>query len=303
MEIGKDRGEVVLYQPNDTIRLEVRLEQETVWLTQQQIADLFGVKQPAVSKHLSNIFKEGELQKDSVHSILEYTASDGKVYKTAFYNLDAILSVGYRVNSVNATAFRRWATSVLKQYLLRGYSVNRQLIQMEDRIDRRLEAQHDEILRIKEIQAKQQSRIDFFVRTSLPPVEGVFFDGQMWDAYELISMLIKSARRTIVLIDNYIDDSVLTLLDKRSSGVSAEIYTMQISRQMELDIIKHDSQYQPIPVRILKKSHDRFLIIDKDVYHIGASIKDIGKKWTAVMKMESLDSDSILDHIQIRSQV
>ena len=243
MEKEKDRGEVVLYQPNDAIRLEVKLERETVWLTQQQIADLFCVKQPAISKHLSNIFKEGELEKDSVHSILEYAASDGKIYKTQFYNLDAILSVGYRVNSANATAFRRWATTVLKQHLLRGYSINQQLVQMEDRIDRRLESQHNEIQKIKEIQEKQQSQIDFFVRTSLPPVEGVFFDGQMWDAYELISGLIKSARQRIVLIDNYIDDTVLTLLDKRTPGVSAEIYTMQISKQLALDIAKHDTQY------------------------------------------------------------
>ena len=297
MKEEKDRGEVVLYQPNDTIRLEVKLEQETVWLTQQQIADLFCVKQPAVSKHLSNIFKEGELEKDSVHSILEYTASDGKVYKTQFYNLDAILSVGYRVNSVNATAFRRWATTILKQYLLRGYSINQQLIQMEDRIDRRLESQHDEIQRIKEIQEKQQSQIDFFVRTSQPPVEGVFFDGQMWDAYELISKLIKSARRRIILIDNYVDDSVLTLLNKRTPGVTAEIYTMQISRQLAMDIAKHDAQYTPIPVNILKKAHDRFLIIDDTIYHVGASIKDLGKKWTAIMRMETLDSASLLSHL------
>ena len=297
MKEEKDRGEVVLYQPNDTIRLEVKLEQETVWLTQQQIADLFCVKQPAVSKHLSNIFKEGELEKDSVHSILEYTASDGKVYKTQFYNLDAILSVGYRVNSVNATAFRRWATTILKQYLLRGYSINQQLIQMEDRIDRRLESQHDEIQRIKEIQEKQQSQIDFFVRTSLPPVEGIFFDGQMWDAYELISKLIKSARQRIVLIDNYVDDSVLTLLDKRTPGVTAEIYTMQISRQFAMDIAKHDAQYTPIPVNILKKAHDRFLIIDDAIYHVGASIKDLGKKWTAIMRMETLDPASLLSHL------
>lgn len=290
-------GEIILYQPDDAIRLEVRIEQETVWLTQQQIADLFGVKQPAISKHLSNIFNEGELEKNSVHSILEYTASDGKVYKTRFYNLDAILSVGYRVNSVNATAFRRWATSVLKQHLLRGYSINQQLMQMEDRIDRRLEAQHDEIQRIKNIQEKQQSQIDFFVRTSLPPVEGVFFDGQVWDAYELLSQLIKSAQKRIILIDNYIDDSVLTLLDKRASGVSAEIYTMQISGQLSLDIAKHDAQYTPIPVKVLKKAHDRFLIIDDDVYHIGASIKDLGKKWSAIMKMDCLSRSMILSRI------
>ena len=214
---------------NDTIRLEVRLEQETVWLTQQQIADLFCVKQPAISKHLSNIFKEGELEKNSVHSILEYTAADGKVYKTQFFKLDAILSVGYRVNSANATAFRRWATSVLKQHLLRGYSINQQLTQIEDRIDRRLEAQHDEIQHIKEIQ------------------------------------------------------------EKRAPGVSAEIYTMQISKQLSLDIAKHDSQYAPIPVMALKKAHDRFLFIDDDVYHVGASIKDLGKKWTAIVNYPSAE--------------
>ena len=297
MKEEKDRGEVVLYQPNDTIRLEVKLEQETVWLTQQQIADLFGTKRQAITKHLANIFRSGELEEDSVSSILEHTASDGKSYKTHFYNLDAILSVGYRVNSVNATAFRRWASTILKQYLLRGYSINQQLIQMEDRIDRRLESQHDEIQRIKEIQKKQQSQIDFFVRTSLPPVEGIFFDGQMWDAYELISKLIKSARQRIILIDNYVDDSVLTLLDKRTPGVTAEIYTMQISRQFAMDIAKHDAQYTPIPVNILKKAHDRFLIIDEDLYHVGASIKDLGKKWTAIMRMESLDSSSLLSHL------
>ncbi len=297
MKEEKDRGEVVLYQPNDTIRLEVKLEQETVWLTQQQIADLFGTKRQAITKHLANIFRSGELEEDSVSSILEHTASDGKSYKTHFYNLDAILSVGYRVNSVNATAFRRWASTILKQYLLRGYSINQQLIQMEDRIDRRLESQHDEIQRIKEIQEKQQSQIDFFVRTSLPPVEGIFFDGQMWDAYELISKLIKSARQRIILIDNYVDDSVLTLLDKRTPGVTAKIYTMQISRQFAMDIAKHDAQYTPIPVNILKKAHDRFLIIDEDLYHVGASIKDLGKKWTAIMRMESLDSSSLLSHL------
>ena len=297
MKSKENGGEVVLYQPNDTIRLEVKIEQETVWLTQQQIAYLFGVKQPAVSKHLSNIFREGELEKSAVHSILEYTATDGKVYKIQFYNLDAILSVGYRVNSINATAFRRWATSVLKQHLLRGYSINQQLIQIEDRIDRRLESQHDEIQQIKEIQERQQTQIDFFVRTSLPPVEGVFYDGQMWDAYELLSRLIKSAQNRIVLIDNYIDDSVLTILDKRAQGVSAEIHTMQISKQLSLDIAKHDSQYPSIPIRILKNAHDRFLIIDEDIYHVGASIKDLGKKWTAIMKMESIDLSALLSRL------
>ena len=300
MKEEKDRGEVVLYQPNDTIRLEVKLEQETVWLTQQQIAMLMGTNVPAISKHIANIYSTKELNKTATVSKMEIVRVEGsRLVKRSVdhYNLDMIISVGYRVNSVNATAFRRWATTILKQYLLRGYSINQQLIQMEDRIDRRLESQHDEIQRIKEIQEKQQSQIDFFVRTSLPPVEGIFFDGQMWDAYELISKLIKSARQRIILIDNYVDDSVLTLLDKRTPGVTAEIYTMQISRQFAMDIAKHDAQYTPIPVNILKKAHDRFLIIDDAIYHVGASIKDLGKKWTAIMRMETLDPASLLSHL------
>ncbi|MCQ2154553.1 MAG: virulence RhuM family protein [Bacteroidales bacterium] len=293
-----NKGEVILYQPNDTIRLEVRLENETVWLTQQQIADLFGTKRQAITKHLANIFKSGELDEISVSSILEHTASDGKFYRTHFYNLDAIISVGYRVNSINATAFRRWATTVLKQYLLHGHAIKEQMILMEDRLDHKLDMYHTEIQQIKKIQTKQQTQIDFFVRTSLPPVEGVFFDGQMWDAYKLVSKLIKNAGKRIILIDNYIDDSVLTLLDKRNQGVSAKIYTMQISQQLSLDISKHNSQCTPIPVNITQKSHDRFLIIDDDVYHIGASLKDLGKKWTAIMKMESVNGNMLLSHLK-----
>ena len=253
-----------------------------------------GKGRSVITKHINKIFDQGELDQESNVHFLHIPNSDKPV---KFYNLDVILSVGYRVHSTQGTLFRRWSSAVLKQHLLRGYSINQQLMQMEDRIDRRLEAQHDEIQHIKEIQQKQQSQIDFFVRTSLPPVEGVFFDGQVWDAYELLSQLIKSAQKRIVLIDNYIDDSVLTLLDKRTPGVSAMIYTMQISKQLSLDIAKHDSQYTPIPVKTLKKAHDRFLIIDDDVYHVGASIKDLGKKWTAIMKMESIDLSSLLSHL------
>lgn len=295
MKNNKEMGEVVLYQPNDTIRLEVRLEQETVWLTQDQISILFGKDRSVITKHINKIFEQGELDIESNVHILHIPNSDKPV---KFYNLDVILSVGYRVHSTQGILFRRWSSTILKQYLLRGYAIKEQIVRMEDRIDRRLESQHDEILQIKQIQAKQQTQIDFFVRTSLPPVEGTFFDGQIWDAFELISMLIKSAKRRIILIDNYIDDSVLTLLDKRDSSVSAEIYTMNISRQLALDIDKHDLQYDPIPVNILKKSHDRFLIIDDNVYHIGASIKDLGKKWSAVMKMESSNIPYILSRLK-----
>ena len=273
-------NEIVLYQPNDAIRLEVRMANESVWLTQQQIAMLFGVKQPAISKHLNNIFKSGELDEASVHSILEYTAADGKLYKTKFYNLDAILSVGYRVNSINATVFRKWANKVLKEYLLKGYSVNQRFERLEQRVSR------------------TEEKIDFFVRTSLPPVEGIFYDGQIFDAYELASKLIKSARKRIVLIDNYIDESVLTLLDKRENGVTAEIYTHLPDAQLQLDIQRHDSQYAPIPVHILTRSHDRFLLIDDEVYHIGASIKDLGKRWFAIMKMQEVRADEIIGRVK-----
>ena len=224
-------NEIVLYQPNDTIHLEVRMANESVWLTQSQIAMLFGVKQPAISKHLINIFKSGELDEDSVYSILEYTAADGKIYNTKFYNLDAILSVGYRVNSVNATMFRKWANSVLKEYLLRGYSINQRLERLEQRVGR------------------TEEKIDFFVRTSLPPLQGIFYNGQIFDAYVFVSDLVRAAKKRVLLFDNYIDETVLTLLDKRKQGVTAEIFTR--SRLPTLARCAHARQSLPDSVSVL----------------------------------------------------
>lgn len=273
-------NEIILYQPNSTFSLDVRVDKETVWLTQPQIAELFGTKRPAITKHLSNIFKSGELDEDSVCSILELTAADGKNYRTKFYNLDAILSVGYRVNTINATQFRQWANKVLKEYLLRGYSVNQRLLYMESRIDHRL-SEHDR--RLDELTDK----IDFFVKASLPPVEGIFFNGQIFDAYKFVCGLVKSAKKRIVLIDNYVDESVLTLFDKRDNGVNATIYTdADRSRQIRLDIQRHNRQYAPIEIKYVSDIHDRFLVIDDTLYHIGASIKDLGKKLFAFSKME-----------------
>ena len=283
-------NEIILYQPDSTVKLEVRLENETVWLTQQQIANLFGVKQPAISKHLKNIFESGELVESSVHSILEYTATDGKSYKTKFYNLDAILSVGYRVNSKNATLFRQWANKVLKEYLLRGYSINQRLMHMENRIDHRL-SEHD--IQIKEL----SNRMDFFVRTSLPPKEGIIYDGQIFDAYTLMCDLIRSAQRRIIMVDNYIDDSVFRQLDKRATGVSATIFTSSISRTLRQDIERHNAQYSPIEVKTFRRAHDRFLIIDDTVYHVGASFKDLGKKLTAFSKMEIMTADEFIAYL------
>ena len=271
-------NEIVFYQPNDNMHLEVRMAGETVWLTQQQIALLFGVKQPAISKHLNNIFKCGELEERSVYSILEYTANDGKKYKTGFYNLDAILSVGYRVNSINATMFRKWANSVLKEYLLRGYSINQRLERLEQRVGR------------------TEEKIDFFVRTSLPPLQGIFFDGQIFDAYTFVSDLVRAAKKRILLFDNYVDDTVLTLLDKRQQSVVAEIFTRNISQQLTLDLQRHNAQYEPITITAFDNSHDRFLCIDDEVYHIGASLKDLGKRWFAFNKME-IDTDTLLNKV------
>lgn len=265
-----EQGEIILYQPDEAVKLEVRLEDETVWLTQEQIADLFGTKRPAITKHLNNIYKSGELDIDSTCSILEHMGNDGKQrYTTKYYNLDAILSIGYRVNSKNATLFRKWANSVLKDYLLKGYSINKRLSELE-----RTVAQHTE-------------KIDFFVRTALPPVEGIFYNGQIFDAYKFATDLVKSARRSIVLIDNYVDETVLLMLSKRSVGVSATIYTQRITQQLQLDLDRHNSQYPPIDIRMYRDSHDRFLIVDEtDVYHIGASLKDLGKKMFAFSKLD-----------------
>ncbi len=265
-----EQGEIILYQPDEAIRLEVRMENETVWLTQEQIANLFGTKRPAITKHLNNIYNSGELDVDSTCSILEHMGNDGKQkYTTKYYNLDAILSVGYRVNSRNATLFRRWASSVLKEYLLKGYSINQRLSELEKTV-----ALHSE-------------KIDFFVRTSLPPVEGIFYDGQIFDAYKFATDFIRSARKSLLLIDNYVDDSVLLMLSKRNPGVTATVYTQKITPQLQLDLDKHNDQYPPINIRTYRNSHDRFLIVDdKEVYHIGASLKDLGKKMFAFSKLQ-----------------
>ena len=281
--IGETKGEIVVYQPDEITRLEVKIENESVWLTQEQIAILFGVKRPAITKHIRNIFDTNELEANSVCSILERTASDGKTYMTQFYNLDMILSVGYRVNSKNAVLFRRWASSILKEHLLKGYSISNRFSVLEKELK-----EHRQML------DSHEKKIDFFVRTSLPPVEGIFFDGQIYDAYAFMAELVRKAARRIVLIDNYIDDTVLTILSKRADGVEAAIYTGKISKQLLLDIDKHNAQYPPITVRTFSKAHDRFLIIDNTVYLIGASIKDLGKKWFGFTLLENTDAEELL---------
>ena len=263
----ENHGEIILYQPNDEVKLEVRLAEETVWLTQAQMAELFQTSKQNVSLHTHNVFKEKELDQDSVVKESLTTAADGKNYRVKYYNLDVIISVGYRVKSIRGTQFRQWANKVLKEYLLKGYSINQRLNQLEQRVSR------------------TEEKIDFFVRTSLPPIEGIFYDGQIFDAYKFATDLIRSAKMSILVVDNYVDESVLLMLSKRGGGVKADIYTQKINEQFRLDLERHNSQYPPIEVHIYKQSHDRFLIIDgMEVFHIGASLKDLGRKENVELK-------------------
>ena len=272
-----DESQIVLYQPNESISLQVKIDasHDTVWLTQQQIADLFGTKRPAITKHLRNIFNSGELDQNSVSSILEHTAADGKTYKTQFYNLDAIISVGYRVNSINATAFRRWATRVLKNYLLKGYSVNQQLLAMQRQFDSRLEEHSLRMTRIEDKQAAQQEQLDFFIRTSTPPAEMVFFEGDFYTARVALENLVRSASHRVIVIDAYVSALTLDILNVRKSGVEAIIYTMGVGQGMQRLMNEHDRLFPDAHVDIRKwskESHDRWLVIDDTLYHCGHSL-------------------------------
>ena len=282
----KDKGEIIVYQSDTTLQLEVRMEDETVWLSLNQIAELFERDKSVISRHIKNVFEEKELSRDSVVAKIATTGSDNKIYQVDYYNLDVIISVGYRVKSQRGTQFRIWANRILKEYLLKGYSINQRMDRMEHTL-----------IEQSQMLAEHDRKIDFFIKTSLPPVEGVFYEGQLFDAYKFASDLIRTATKSLILIDNYIDDTVLTLFTKRIPGVSVTIYTAQISKQLSLDLQRHNSQYEPIDIRQFKQSHDRFLIIDeKELYHIGASLKDLGKKWFAFSKMQ-LDIKEVLKHL------
>ena len=277
----KQTGEIILYQPDENVQLEVRLEKETVWLNRHQMALLFDRDIKTIGKHINNALVE-ELLGLPVVAKFATTAKDGKTYLVEHYDLDMILSVGYRVKSQRGIQFRQWANKVLKDYLLKGYAINQRLLKIENQLENQ-----------QTILAEHSEKIDFFVRTSLPPVEGIFFEGQVFDAHAFVSDLIRAAKKRIVLIDNYIDDTVLKLLDKRAQKVKATIYTKQISPTLQTDINLHNAQYEPIDVQVFADSHDRFLMIDETVYHIGASLKDLGKKWFAFSKME-INSTTLL---------
>ena len=263
-------SEIILYQPDNNISLEVRLNEETVWLDRQQLADLFDRDVKTIGKHINNALRE-ELKGMATVAKFAIVQNEGgrMVNRTKeFYNLDMVLSVGYRVKSDRGVKYRQWANRVLKDYLLKGYAVNNRIERLEQRV------------------TKTEEKIDLFVRTSLPPVEGIFFDGQIFDAYTFVSDLIRSAKKSIVLFDNYVDDTALTMLDKRKPKVTATIYTQKVKQQLSLDLAKHNAQYQPIDVKQYDRVHDRYLCIDNTVYHIGASLKDLGKRWFSFNKME-----------------
>lgn len=267
------QGELVWYQPDNNINIEVRVEDETVWLTQAQMALLFDKTPQNVTMHIRNIYKEEELfQEATCKDFLQVQNEGDRTIKryAKFYNLDVIISVGYRVKSKMGTKFRQWALQIIKNSLLKRNAVNQRLDRLE--------------VKVYKLEEKT-NHIETQIKGQLPPNKGLFYDGQIFYSYTLISDFIRKAKKDIILIDNYLDDSVLKILDKREENVSATIYTSHFSEKLQLDLTKHNSQYTPINIKTLKKFHDRFLIIDDDVYHIGASIKDLGKSVFAFSKL------------------
>ena len=282
-------GEIILYQPDETVRLEVRLEDDTVWLTQAQMAELFEKDQSVIARHIGNIFREGELEEASNMQILHNTLS--KYKPTKVYNLNVIISVGYRVKSKRGTQFRIWATGVLKDFILRGYAFNQRMRLMKEELDTRLN-QHE-----KRIEAAEK-KLDFFVRTNQPPVEGVFFEGQIFDAYRFVETLVKSAQREIILIDNYVDATVFDLLEKRGQDVDATIYTEHVGQSLQhLQQLNQQQYGRRIELREYNsRFHDRFLILDDALYHFGASFKDLGRRLFA-FELMGIDKSVILSQL------
>ena len=292
-----DDSQIVLYQPNESVKLEVKVDagHETVWLTQQQIADLFGTKRPAITKHLSNIYASGELDKNSTCSILEHMGNDGKQrYATTYYNLDVIISVGYRVNSINATAFRRWATNVLREYLLQGYSVNRHLIALQENMDKRM-------THIEDVQVKQQQQLDFFIRTSTPPAEMVFFEGDFYTGRVALENLVRTANHRVIIIDGYVSSLTLSVLDVRKPDVTATVYTVGVGQGMQRLMDEHDRLFPDSHIDIRKwknESHDRWLIIDDSLYHCGHSLNANGGHKISAITLMGTSPEVILSKVE-----
>ena len=284
------KNEIILYRPNEAAEyIEVRLENETVWLNRQQITTLFGRDIKTIGKHINNALKE---ELEGIPTVANFAIvhfeGERKVKRNIeYYNLDVVLSVGYRVKSKQGVHFRVWANRVLTDHLLKGFTINNRINLLELKL-------FQDIGNL----AQRMNEIELLISTKELPIQGIFFDGQIFDAYELMSRIIRSAKKEIILIDNYIDESVLAQLSKRTMNVEAIIYTKSISRVLRLDLERHNSQYPPIQIRELHESHDRFLIIDrKELYHIGASLKDLGKKWFAFSKLDEKMLEFMLNQL------
>ncbi len=284
------KGEIVLYQPDESISLEVRLEDETVWLTQQQIADLFGRDRTVIGRHIRNCFKEKELDPNITCAKFAHMGIDAdQIYETTMYNLDVIISVGYRVKSQVGTRFRQWATRILKDYMLRGFSVNQHIVYLQERIDNRFSSLESRV-------EDHEQKIDFLIKKEEPVTEQLFSTGCVWDAYTFVSNLVRSASKRIVLIDSFVDERTLIILDKRADDINCEIYT-RFNSKLQLDIQKHNQQCEPIIITQLSKAvHDRYLIIDDEVWLLGASVKDMGRGLCTIIKL-GFSPEEILNRI------
>jgi len=281
------KNEIILYRPDELAsHIEVRVDEETVWLNRQQISNLFNRDVKTIGKHINNVFLEGELEENAtVAKFATVQNEGGRVVErqVEYYNLDVIISVGYRVKSKQGTQFRIWANRVLKDYLLKGYVLNQRMNRIENKV---------------ESLAEKVNEIDFQIKTHSIPTQGVFFEGQVFDAYLLISKIIRSAKHSIVLIDNYIDESTIAHLAKKNNDVSVLLLTKNVSRQLTLDVQKANEQFGNFKIAGFIKSHDRFLIIDNtEVFHLGASLKDLGKKWFAFSRLEINSVEGIINSI------
>ena len=294
MQPVTDDSQIVLYQPDDSIRLEVKLDQDTVWLTQAQMTELFRTTRNNITMHIRNIFKEKELDEKSVCKETLHTAADGKRYRTKIYNLDVIISVGYRVKSPIGTRFRQWANAVIKQYLLQGYSVNRHLIALQENMDKRM-------THIEDVQAKQQQQLDFFIRTSTPPAEMVFFEGDFYTARVALENLIRTANHRVVIIDGYVSSLTLSVLDVRKPEVSATVYTVGVGKGMQRLMDEHDRLFPDNHIDIRKwsnESHDRWLIIDDRLYHCGHSLNANGGHKISAITLMGTSPEVILSKVE-----
>jgi len=273
----QNKSNIVIYNDGE-LELNVSINHETVWLNRNQISELFGRDVKTIGKHIGNVFSDGELEKFAVVANFATTATDGKTYNVEYYNLDVIISVGYRVKSPKGVRFRQWATSVLKSYIQNGYAINSEKITHQ-----RFKELENDVSLLK----SQVANISKGLKNStMQAKNGIFYDGQVYDAYAFVNDLLKSAKSEVVLIDNYIDDTVFTLFSKYPN-LKIKIYTQSISKQLDLDFQKYNAQYKNIKLLEFKKAHDRFLIMDKkEIYHIGASLKDLGKKWFAFSSFE-----------------